>query len=175
MKGDREIGIEQMMDDYLTKPYNTEDLRTILARWLGPASEQGGEGEKSAEVTPGRCTGRQHIEAKALDAICALDTTGSGHLLEKVVGMFFKSSPVLLSTMHDAMVADDRDAIRRSTRSLKSAGANLGALPLSYLCREQEAQSCNATLEGVASLVADIEAEHGRALVALQGELERRS
>ena len=187
MEGDREICLEAGMDDYLSKPYKPEELHSVLIRWLGPASDRGEEGQKGTEArlapfphaggeeeTKECPPGRQPIDAKALAAIRALDVKGTGHILEKVVRMFFDSSPVLLSAMHEAAVADDRDALSRAAHTLKSASANLGALPLSYLCREMEMQSRTGKVESAASLIADIEAEYARALAALEREVERR-
>ena len=41
MKGDREKCLDAGMDDYLAKPFQTEQLATLLARWLSDRPARG--------------------------------------------------------------------------------------------------------------------------------------
>jgi two-component system sensor histidine kinase/response regulator len=53
IKGDREMCLEAGMDDYLSKPIQTSQLREVLARWNTPAiamAETGVETETELEV-----------------------------------------------------------------------------------------------------------------------------
>ncbi|MBN1615128.1 MAG: response regulator [Deltaproteobacteria bacterium] len=195
MDGDRERCLQAGMDDYLSKPYRSDELCAVLARWLlsgsQPLNGSGRETERKMEkysvsfAPSGRDVREKttaepepadlgpSVDMKALEVISALDTTGSGHILEKVIRMFIDGAPALLSAMQEAAKTEDRDALFRAAHSLKSASANLGAFPLSGLCRDLEMQSRVDIPEDAEVLVAQIDRECGRALAVLEGELNR--
>jgi HPt (histidine-containing phosphotransfer) domain-containing protein len=75
--------------------------------------------------------------------------------------------------MQEAARADDRDALFRAAHTLKSASANLGAFPLSDLCRDLEMKSRMNVMENAEFLVSQIDREYGKALNMLEGELNR--
>jgi CheY-like chemotaxis protein len=191
MKGDREMCLEAGMDDYLAKPFRPEELHAVLARWLSPGTtggEETGHGGRDGmkihvipapeqrndtAAPPQSDVDHPSIDIKALDVIRALDSSGSGNLLEKVIQMFIETSPSLLTSLQEAARADDREALRKAAHTLKSASANIGALPLSDLCRELENKiRTNESVDAI-SMVAAIQAAYGKAHDALEEELAR--
>jgi two-component system, sensor histidine kinase and response regulator len=190
MEGDREVCIAAGMDDYLSKPFKRDGLYAVLDRWVvskaGCAEQRQGtlDAVPSARPDPhqegeqGQADPQHNeqplIDMNFLDVIASLDTTGSDHILEKVVRLFFNNSPALLSEIHAAAAREDHDALGRAAHTLKSTSANLGARSLAELCRTLEAQ-CRMDVPGdTAALVAQIEGEYARVLCALEEELTRR-
>jgi len=78
MAGTRERCLRAGMDDYISKPLSSDDLRHILARWITFADEDTGE-----EIPPEIAALRALVETKEeMQSIAGLFITQSDHMLE---------------------------------------------------------------------------------------------
>jgi PAS domain S-box-containing protein len=112
------------MDDYLTKPFEIDELKNKLLKWLG-------KGKK--------------IDDKDKSAQRVIDTSATAEMRKvlgddflEVVDAFLESVPTILIAMHEAKVPYDAEAMRRHAHSLKSCSANVGAMHLSSLAIQLE-------------------------------------
>jgi HPt (histidine-containing phosphotransfer) domain-containing protein len=165
MAGDSDRCLAAGMDDYLSKPFTLQGLRTVLERWL-PAADEGAT-RPAAEAGPGAVapageTEPPPVDAKALENIRALQAPGGPDLLSKVIGLYLSGSPKLLGDLREAAVRRDADALRRASHTLKSSSANLGASTLSSLCKELETRAREGRVDDAAEAVAGIDAEYGK-------------
>ena len=109
MAGDREACMAAGMDDYLSKPFNTVQLREVLEHWLNrkgtdtdtSALEQSQEliesGETDQSDTP--CPA---LDSSALANIEALQRAGAANLLPRVIDIYLGDSMnVLQSLRHE--------------------------------------------------------------------------
>jgi signal transduction histidine kinase/DNA-binding response OmpR family regulator/HPt (histidine-containing phosphotransfer) domain-containing protein len=195
VKGFREECLAVGMDDYLSKPFEQEQLAAVLERWLPasggvtpmpvspPSSVSPPSQTARAEVTitpaetaapvepPSPDPTTSPLDARALAQIRALQRPGAPDLLGKIIGLYLESSAGLLQQVRDAIASADPEALRQAAHSLKSSSANLGATRLAAACKELEQRGRERRLEGVAELLPTLETHYVRARDALTAEL----
>jgi signal transduction histidine kinase/HPt (histidine-containing phosphotransfer) domain-containing protein/ActR/RegA family two-component response regulator len=185
MKGDRELCLAAGMDDYLTKPFNREQLAETLGRWLSPAKANGPEGagrhdgsrgDDSGEIVPDAGGNGMHaINKHAWDEIRSLSEGGSEELLHELVGLYLKESPQTLGTLREAMGRGDTVQAASMAHNLKSSSALIGATALAGMLKKLE-QSYTKGLNGVEDapkLMKSIEREFEAAMSELTFEFNR--
>jgi CheY-like chemotaxis protein len=185
LKGDREQCLAAGMDDYLSKPFNLEQLGAVLGRWLSrktkaaeasihPAPEHTvSNSMERATVSAQPLSQSSPIDCKILADIRNLQSKGTQDILSKVINIYLNDSPKLLQTIHEAVNHSDAPSVQRGAHSLKSSSANLGALTLAALCKELEAMGRSNSIESAAEVLSKLEIEHGMVVNALKGELQK--
>ena len=165
MSGDRERCIKAGMDDYLPKPFDALQLRSLLSRWMRPRP---GHQEAAA---PGAPAPEPVADAEALDAagVEALRRmSGDPRFFQRLVSTYLSRSGDDLQRLRQARDAGDVEGLRRAAHSLKSSSYNVKAVPLAEVCRELECQARTGQVDDAASWVARVESEYERAVAALR-------
>ena len=126
MKGDRERCLAAGMDDYLSKPLRPDALDAVLERWLG--------------VKPA-------VEALIDDARMRSFRDDYPDIVDQLLDLFLSSTPPLIDELHDALDADDDDALRRAAHKLKGSCQNIGATFMATLCISIETGERDAVAE----------------------------
>ncbi len=163
--GDREQCLSRGMDDYLSKPFTTEQLQQLLARWLVPK-----------DVVDQQHTGSTNTTLVKLDkkVIEQLTLLKEG-LLPRVIQLFRASSPGLLAIMQEAIERGNADQLYKTAHSLKNSAANLGITELADRCRELEALGHQGNLTGAEDRLMSIVQLYEAALLALEAyEIEEK-
>ena len=136
LEGDRERCLAAGMDDYLAKPFSRATLAATLARWLGPerpaAAAGTTQGEESALETV-------TLDPRALDVLRGIQTEGGPDLAVRLTQLFLEEADRQLARAESAAARLDVAELGRLAHTLKSSSASVGAMRLSYLCRELEA------------------------------------
>jgi len=158
MIGDRERCLAAGMDDYLSKPFEENELRSVLARWL--KSTQSVPSANAPAVDPLTPT----LDARRLEKIRKISGPG---LLHEVITLFLADSPGLVRQVIDGLSREDLPGRRRAAHALKSSGANLGAVRLVKLCEEIELSARNGASVR-ASMQSELEAEYELVARALE-------
>ena len=104
MQGDRERCLEAGMDDYLSKPIDSERLRQLVSKY---------HVEQAGPVLDWR------------SALLRLD--GDSALLLELAQLFIDDGPQLLQTLYVALGADDLPGSQRAVHSLQGVLVNFGA------------------------------------------------
>ncbi|MEK7762659.1 MAG: Hpt domain-containing protein, partial [Nitrospirota bacterium] len=138
------------MDDYLSKPFTIEQLRTMLYRWLPTTSQPTQVDSPQAPVapspTPALQTDESPVDPKSWDSITSLQRPGQPDLLAKVIGLYLKDSQGLVDKILAATQGKDFASLRDTAHSLKSRSATLGAWHVADLCKQLETGAREQTL-----------------------------
>lgn len=95
-------------------------------------------------------------------ALTRLKRFGGDALLGKMIDLFLAAAPERLAALRQAMGAGDTDAAERALHSLKSSAAQLGAMRMQRLCGQGEQQARQGSMDGMAPLCAELDAELAR-------------
>jgi len=157
------------MDDFLPKPFQRQEMATMLARWLKPVAAHAQPFEEAAAPA-----------AVREGALATIDSTQFMRLadtmeeeLPALISEFFQSTADILDALADADVRGDMRTLTRHAHSLKSNAATVGASQLAAMARALEAGIKRGQLADldnkVAAALAEFElvrAELGRLLPA---------
>jgi HPt (histidine-containing phosphotransfer) domain-containing protein len=166
MEGDRELCLAAGMDDYLTKPFNQEQLKTVLERWCPGGTDQG-TAIAAAPAPAAPAPPAVALDPNALASIRALQREGRPDILGKAVGTYLATSPTLLQGLQEAVAAGDSTGVQKAAHTLKSSSATLGAQALADLCKTMEALGRTQAMGETPQLLTRIEMEFLAAREAL--------
>jgi CheY-like chemotaxis protein/HPt (histidine-containing phosphotransfer) domain-containing protein len=140
MEQDRQRLLAGGMDDYLSKPYSSDQLLDKLRRYLpGPISLHRQSAPASKNVLAGgEDGGGALLDERVLDRIRALQSPARPSILKRLLELFLDDAPKQLVNIKQAYRTGDAESLRRLAHRMKSAAANLGATRLSVVCRDIE-------------------------------------
>ena len=177
VEGDREQCLAAGMDDYVPKPFTTEQMRLALATWLSPARRSTGDGKRdhltlvvAAPSAPVQMPA-EPIDDAVLDALAQLQREGRPDIVNRVITLFLESAPALLTDLEEGVASGDLALLHRASHTLKSASANVGAALLSAHCKELETMARAGSVPDARSRVATIVEDYRRAQAALTARL----
>ncbi len=163
MKGDREKCLAAGMDDYVTKPYQAEEIAAVLKRWLATPAASAEPSESGAvEEKP-------VLEASTLESLRRLGRATGRDVGGRVAGLFLAKGADSFLEMRRAVEEGDPEALTRAAHSIYSNAAMLGASSLAALCRDIEKTAdggeslaeCEGSIDGA-------EAEYERVALELR-------
>jgi len=176
LAGDKDICISSGMNDYLSKPFTSEQLYRILSRNLNPGKAgPAQESDRNAEQAVG-ATGSQPtlaaIDAGVLDGLSTLPQSENQDLVDRVIAAYLSSSAELMESLYAAMDSGDASSVRASAHALKSSSANVGAIHFADLCKSMETKTREDDLEPALKLRHQIEEEYKRVIAELKLRLK---
>ena len=174
IQGDREKCLAAGMDDYLTKPFSTEQLGVVLTRWLpaarraasGPACATGpGAGAAPALASvpsAAPSASATQIDRRILERMQALQGGAAGAaFVRRIIGIYLGDASVRMGSLREAVARNDPAALARCAHALRSASATVGASALADLCRQMESLGQAALRDAAAG--AGVPVTEGRA------------
>ena len=173
--GDRETYLARGMDDYLSKPYTQDQLKTLLLQWLPVQTSVPAEAEADfiaipAKAAPPGAVSGEAIDQEILDRIRALESDRNQGVVKRLIGIFLEDAPKILMALRKGLADDDVEVARRAVHTLKSSSANLGAMTLSAICRKMEQQCLDGQMDLVADGVRNLQHEYDAAAAELERE-----
>jgi len=155
MTGDREVCLAAGMDDYLSKPFELQQLAEILDRNLpeecrtGTAvAEQKGEYMQSVVEDTSVIFDRRGLERRLLN---------DPELFGKFTQMFLDDMPIKLADLAKALETGDQDTVVRVAHTIKGLAANSGAQLLRDTAFAMEQAAVNGNLEAARILLPELE------------------
>jgi signal transduction histidine kinase/CheY-like chemotaxis protein len=176
LKGDREKCLAVGMDEYVTKPFTSDQLHSILSLYLQPAAAiESAEPatQTEAHVETGTISKLEPaLDSKVLDGLSRLQQPGAPSILRRVIDLYLESSRQLQGRLREAVASADVTLLRESAHALKSSSANVGALSLAELCRRLEMMGRENDLSEVSAIHERFEKEFVRVVAALELQAE---
>lgn len=131
MVGDREKCIKAGMDDYLSKPIKPEKLMALFEKWThqSPCSNEGNADLISDDVDEKLPIDMDHFH---------LFTDGDPEEERELLDLFFSQVDLSMADLEESCFQDDVESWKKAAHKLKGSAANLGANPLSAVCKEAE-------------------------------------
>ena len=157
----REECIRCGMDDFLAKPYATEELRRMLERWLRSGAEKASP-PASARIEP------TILDVKVLTKLRGITSRGGDSLLVRAARRFLEEIPKRLEALRASEELGDFAQIGDLAHALKGASGMMGASDLAEHCSDLEAAARGSRpAEAVAQSLRAVEAAADRARQSL--------
>lgn len=182
LKEDRDQCLAAGMDDYLSKPFNINQLDAILTHWLKTETEEkespAVQRPPEAASTEDCCTlshkadrpaSEDVIDMMVIDSILQLQGDDEPNLLVEILQGYLDQARELIDSLASAVNKDNSVEAGKIAHSLKSSSAYAGALKLAELCKDLEAAACSGNSKGsVNRLNSMIALEYQRVRAALR-------
>ena len=153
MQGDREKCLAAGMNDYLAKPVRPDDIRRILERWGGSATNAA---ETPATVAQPKASPAEPV----VDMERLLDFSDKDpKMLRDLVTLYIKQTTGQLADLETAVRDANTDTVRRVAHSCAGASATCGISRIVPLLRELEKQGTEGKLTSAAELLRTVTEE----------------
>ncbi len=176
MQGDREKCLDAGMDDYLSKPFTSDQLFTLLKKWLPISVIEAKETPVIKTGTPpADATHVSTLDRAAIARIKKLQREDAADVLLKIIGIYLQKGPELMQEISQAISTGDADKLRHAAHSLKSSSASLGANDMASLCSELENMGRDGDLTNALGKLDFLEFEFEGVCQALHHESEQQA
>ncbi len=156
MRGDRDICLQAGMDDYLSKPFDPQQLTTILKKWLPTKCQQKTGTANASPTIPATTKAFEHLDTGVLERIQVMQPPGKTDFLSQLIETYINSSTPLFQSICQAGKNGDSETLHQAAHSLKSSSANVGAQQLAKTCQQLEEMGrklkCNETATPIKKL-----------------------
>jgi diguanylate cyclase (GGDEF)-like protein len=159
------------MDSYLSKPFDLEQLQSMLEEWLADVKERQGEIKATSAIEQKIFT----ADVLDRDTVAGLKSVSDAKglsLFEKASDIYLKTAPICAEKIRSSVNRRNGDEIGKLAHSLKSSSANLGAITLAAQCQALETAGRNGDLSEIDRLYGDFETHFIQVRHALQQERE---
>jgi CheY-like chemotaxis protein/HPt (histidine-containing phosphotransfer) domain-containing protein len=123
MKGDRERCLAAGMDDYVSKPVRSDDLKTALERWLQKTTVSEFTVPTSSTAPAAPVTVKEAFNMQ--EALARVD--GDKELLGEMAALFLEEYPRFMAQIQEAINKRDSSSLSYAAHTLKGSVGNFAA------------------------------------------------
>ncbi|NNN12208.1 MAG: response regulator, partial [Acidimicrobiaceae bacterium] len=174
MAGAKEECLAAGMNDYVTKPIDTKELFSVMAKWLG---QQVGGSLADSQVQGSLST--PTLAEFSFDSLVGIDSksalgrlNGNRKLLLNLLKTFVSSYAGVVLEITDAAAAGDLQTSERIAHSLKGVAGSISATGVQQAAKELEFAFKESSLEGVDGLLRRLEHELGSVITSINEFVE---
>ena len=165
LEGDREKFLAEGFEGYLSKPILMDELEKVLAKYLKTRDAQTPIERADSSLQ------KRQTRANLVDVVLIRkELPFSEQILSKLVSTFLETTPKLLASLDAASVANDLEALKNATHTLKGAAANLRVIALSEPAYKLEMAVRNQEKESYIEDVKELHAIYERVCKELEEE-----
>ncbi len=184
LEGDKQKCLTAGMDDYMSKPFRSEEMLVMIERWgkdrlseneKEPVQETGTRPVQDQKISDRNQTDPADpigpIDKSILYTLKELQIEGEPDFLERVITTYLTGSQPLMGQLEAAFSQNDSDGMQHIAHRLKSSSANVGAMRLSGFSKMLEMDCKNNSGEDAELMVSAIVSEFDSVKKALEGEI----
>jgi len=168
---DRERCIAAGMNDWLTKPFDAENLYRVIARWAQDSSRNGEPAPRPQIATLEPADPVDALDGKVIRSLRGVSSADGPSLLEKMGRLYLESMPKDLADLECAIDKHSLRTVNSIAHRLKSVAGTIGARELAALFNELEGNATAMQLAEVDKALRKIKMEFERTAIALQHEM----
>jgi signal transduction histidine kinase/CheY-like chemotaxis protein/HPt (histidine-containing phosphotransfer) domain-containing protein len=142
------------MDDFLAKPFEMDQLRAVIERWLTGEVPGGSVGET---IPKAKSAGDMEVfdRGKLLERL-----GGDEEPMRRLVAKFVKTTSVRMGDIRVLLDRGERDGVRLQSHSIKGAAASIGAEWIRSVSERLEEASGSSEVEEMSALLRELEEAH---------------
>ena len=157
MRGTRERCLDGGMDDYLSKPFTTEELGAVIDKWLDAAPAPDSHAPPAADTGADAPT----LDSRLLEELGGPAAVGRGGRAAELVRAFLSDVRGRRRSLREAYERRDMERLKREAHTFKGGAGLFGAVRLSHLCARlidlAQRGDASALLQALEELDAELE------------------
>ena len=155
---DRDKCISAGMDDFLSKPYLSQDIPPLLDHWLEPNSADAAASaqDKQLSKTDAETQTADILDSGTITQLRELDSAGGNSILRKIAKIFIETTPPQIEQLKGHVASGNCNGIMLIAHSIKTSSANVAALTLSDRFRALESAALDEDVESCRVITAEI-------------------
>jgi YesN/AraC family two-component response regulator len=134
IKGYREICLAAGMDDYLSKPIRSRELKEKLERWMPHDQSCARREKKPAKNPDGKAQTEEVFDQDRLQELLAMFRKVGKDFFPAVVEPFLKNVKESIPLLQEAIEQGRSPGFRETAHRLKGGSTNLGMQKISKIC-----------------------------------------
>ena len=167
MSQDRDRCLAAGMDDFITKPFDLDDLVKVLDRWIHPDLAEAPPDPAQAQASPGF-----ELVLPGISTELGLSYhAGKPSLYRRMLGKFLETKAGTAQALAQCLAGPDRQEAFFITHAMSSGAMTIGAVALAAAAKDLEKALETGVHEDVASRVITFTDELRRVLDGLQEAL----
>jgi CheY-like chemotaxis protein len=192
--GDRERCLAVGMDDYMCKPFTQRQLGNMIQRWVQRPGDKAelpsdrseavhaervqlpsNSTEQGTKQAPVLARSDVPLADQSLSQLRALRRPGRPDPVAQILTSFLESSASYVSTIHQAVVQQDAEALFHAAHAMKSSSAMIGAMELSSILKDLELLGRQGNVEGSHAKMAALDTSYEAVKQAVLDELGKKT
>ncbi len=165
MSGERDRVLQAGMDDYLSKPARSQEIKKMLLRHAGSSMIGGPSGAANLGEAPA---------AQPVPTFDQMMLDPEVSRSKKLVSLVFRDLPVQLDLVRRAQTSDAPAELRAHAHKLKGSLLAIGAPRMAAIAKELQRAAEEGALSSAAPLIALLEQDLPRLRTALETEMGAR-